>query len=704
MVLITVMPRACFLFGILFFFSLNLDARVRVPALFSDHMVLQQNQQVPFWGWSDPNATITISCSWDNVIYKVLADHKAQWRILVKTPEAGGPYTISISERNTLVLHHVMIGEVWLCSGQSNMEWTASSGIENQDQAIQNSNQPLIRQIRIPRRVSDYPQEDIDAEWEVCSPETMPGFSAVAYFFALELKERLNIPVGIIHASWGGSAAEAWTPKNIMETDPEFASWKEIFPENYPWPYLPASTFNAMIYPLVPYRIAGALWYQGESNTGNALVYRRLFPAMINGWRQAWNYNFPFYYVQIAPFQYGRPLQGSLVQEAQLKTLSLSPGTGMAVTTDIGNVQDIHPRNKREVGKRLALWALANNYGQTLECSGPLYKSMKVEGQKVIVSFDHAESGLYIKGEKPDLYRIAGEDRRFVEAKVEIDGNQLILSSEQVPEPVAARYAFTNTAEGNLYNHDSLPASPFRTDDWPVVYSNILINSVYDSTSQGFLVSLEGENADKIVYSLNGTEPGLQSQVYTGPFLVKQRTRVLAKSVSGDLLSENVSSREILMHKAAYRSVAYNNPPSEKYPGQDPLSLVNGQKANLNAIGDKEWIGWEGNDLDVVLDLGEATRVRRIETGFLQNQNAWIFLPNQVEISVSSNGRTYNEILKQTEEIRNDRNPLYKVYAADLNNTIRYVRVVARNIGACPPWHPGSGSKAFIFADEISVE
>lgn len=704
MVLITVMPRSSFLFIALLFFSLTLSARVRVPALFSDHMVLQQKQQVPFWGWSEPNATITISCSWDNEIYKVLADHNAQWKVLVKTPEAGGPYTISISERNTLVLHHVMIGEVWLCSGQSNMEWTPGAGIDNKDQEIQNGNHPLIRQIRIPKRVSDYPQEDIDAQWEVCSPETMPGFSAVAYFFARELTEKLNIPVGIIHASWGGSAAEAWTPKNIIEADPEFSAWREVFPENYQWPYLPASTYNAMIYPLAPYQIAGALWYQGESNTSNALVYRRLFPAMINAWRQAWNYDFPFYFVQIAPFQYGRPLQGSLVQEAQLKTLSLSPGTGMVVTTDIGNVQDIHPRNKLDVGKRLALWALAKNYGQAIECSGPLYKSMKVEDHQVIVSFDHAESGLFMKGGKADLYRIAGENRQFVEASVEIDGNQLILSSELVPEPAAVRYAFGNTAEGNLYNNDSLPASPFRTDDWPVVYSNIMIKSVYDSASQGFMVSLEGENADKIVYSLNGTEPGLNSTLYTGPFLIKQRTQVLAKSISDDLLSENVTAREILMHKAAYHTISFINPPSEKYPGHDNLTLVNGQKANLNNIGDKEWLGWEGNNLEVVLDLGEATRVRRIEAGFLQNQNAWIFLPGQVEMSVSSNGKSYNEILKQTEEIKNDRNPLYKVYAADLNNTIRYVRIVARNIGTCPPWHPGSGSKAWIFADEISVE
>ena len=681
-----------------------LTARLRLPALFSDHMVLQQNQNVVFWGWSDPNATITISCSWETDVHRVNADNKAHWKTLVKTPAAGGPFTISISERNTIILHHVMVGEVWLCSGQSNMEWTASSGIDNKSEEIENSNNPLIHHIRIPKGSSDYPQENVDASWEVCSPQSMPHFSAVAYFFAKELTERLKIPVGIIHSSWGGSAAEAWTPKNLIESDPEFSKWKEVFPENYQWPYLPGTTYNAMIYPLAPYRIAGVLWYQGESNTSNALVYRRLFPAMISSWRETWGYEFPFYFVQIAPYNYGRPLQGSLVQEAQLKTLDALDNTGMVVTTDIGNIEDIHPKNKQDVGKRLALWALGKNFNQSLTYSGPLYKSMTIDNNKVIITFNHSGEGLIIKGDKPELYKIAGENRQFVEAQVEIDGDKLILSHENVPEPIAARYAFSNVSEGNLFNKEGLPASPFRTDDWPIVYSNVMIKSVYDPASQGFLVTMEGENADQIVYNLDGSEPGIQSNKYTGPFLVKQKTQITAKAITQDLLSENTSAKEVLMHKATYRPISYLSSFSSKYGGSGNHTLINGQRGNVNAVNDKEWLGWEGNDMEVVLDLGENTRTKKIELSFLQNQNAWVFLPKQVEIHVSSNGKQYNEIFKHEEPLKNDRVNLDRILTANLNQNVRYVRVVARNQGVCPPWHPGAGSKSWLFADEIIVE
>jgi len=682
----------------------SLSARVRLPALFSDHMVLQQSQNVVFWGWSDPNAIITISCSWENEVHQVNADNRAHWKTLVKTPTAGGPYTISISERNTIVLHHVMIGEVWLCSGQSNMEWTPTSGIDNKEQEIENSNNPLIHHIRIPKGSSDHPQENVDATWEVCSPESMPHFSAVAYFFAKELTERLKVPVGIIHSSWGGSAAEAWTPKNLIEADPEFSKWREVFPENYQWPYLPGTTYNAMIYPLAPFRIAGVLWYQGESNTSNALVYRRLFPAMIGSWREAWGYEFPFYFVQIAPFNYGRPLQGSLVQEAQLKTLEVSNNTGIVVTTDIGNVQDIHPKNKQDVGKRLALWALGKNYNQSLIYSGPLYKSMNKENNKIIVEFNHTGEGLMLKGNKPDLYKIAGENRQFVEAHVEIEGDKLVFSNENIPDPVAVRYAFTNIAEGNLYNKEGLPASPFRTDDWPIIYNNVMIKSVYDPVSQGFLVTMVGENTDLIVYNLDGTEPGLQSNKYTGPFLVKQKTQITAKAITQQLLSENTSSKEVLMNKATYRPISYITPYSTKYGGSGTYTLINGQRGNINSVNDKEWLGWEGNDMEVVLDLGENTRVKKIEVSFLQNQNAWVFLPKQVEIFVSSNGKQYTEVFNHEEPLKNDRTAYDRILSASINQNVRYVRIVARNQGVCPPWHPGAGSKSWLFADEIIVE
>lgn len=679
-------------------------AKVRLPALFADHMVLQQNQEVPFWGWSEPNAAITISCSWETEVRHIMATNQARWKTTIKTPSAGGPYTVSISERNTIVLHHVMIGEVWLCSGQSNMEWTPGSGIDNKEEEIRNSNHPLIHQIRIPKVASDYPQEDVVATWEVCSPETMPRFSAVAYFFARELTERLKVPVGIIHTSWGGSAAEAWTPKNIIEADPEYSKWREIYPEDYQWPYLPGTTYNAMIHPLVPFKIAGVLWYQGESNTGNALVYRRLFPDMITSWRKTWGYDFPFYFVQIAPYNYGKPLQGALVQEAQRRTLNVLPNTGMAVTTDIGNVQDIHPKNKLDVGKRLAYWALAKNYNTTIEYSGPLFKKMIKEDNKIKILFDHMDGGLEIRGNKPDLYKIAGDNRQFIEAKVEIENDGIVFSNELIPDPIAVRYAFSNTAEGNLYNKAGLPASPFRTDDWPILYNVVTIKSVYDPLQKGFMVSMEGNPSDQIVYTLDGHEPGLQSKVYTGPILVTQKTNVTAKALSQNQLSENTISKEVLIHKATYRPISLATPASSKYSGIGPYTLINGQRGNPNNINDPEWQGWEGNDLEVILDLGENLKTRKITIGFLQNQNAWIFWPKQVLMSVSTNGKNYNEIYNESTTTTNDRINQIKNHTANLNSNIRFVKIKALNVGTCPPWHTGAGSKAWLFADEILVE
>ncbi len=690
--------------SLLFGSFLTSYATVRVPALFADHMVLQQNQEVPFWGWADPNATISISCSWENEIYKITADNKARWMTKIKTPTAGGPYTISITERNTIILHHVMIGEVWLCSGQSNMEWTANSGIINKEAEIAQSNQPLIHHIRIPKSSSDYPQEDVVAKWEVCSPETMPRFSSVAYFFAKELTERLHIPVGIIHASWGGSAAEAWTPKIVIDADPEYSKWREVFPEDYQWPYLPGTTYNAMIHPLAPFSVAGALWYQGESNTSNAFVYRRLFPDMITSWRKAWGSEFPFYFVQIAPYNYGRPLQGALVQEAQRRTLNVVPNTGIVVTTDIGNVKDIHPQNKQDVGKRLAYWALAKNYNTPIPYSGPLFKQMIKDGQKIKVLFDHIEGGLEIRSIKPELYKIAGDNRQFIDAQVEIEPDGLVFSSELIQDPIAVRYAFSNTAEGNLYNKAGLPASPFRTDDWPILYNAVAIKSIYDPLQQGFMVSMEGSRDDQIVYTLDGVEPGLESKVYSGPFLVKQKTNIYAKAVSQNQLSEQTAAKEVLIHKATYRPIQYLSTFSTKYSGQGPYTLINGQRGNVNNSNDPEWQGWDGNDMEVILDLGEIQKTRKITVGFFQNQSSWIFLPKQVMISMSTNGRNFNEIYNQTLPLTNDLVNKSVQHTVIVNNTTRYIKIKAFNVGTCPPWHPGSGSKAWLFADEVLVE
>jgi Fn3 associated/F5/8 type C domain len=314
------------------------------------------------------------------------------------------------------------------------------------------------------------------------------------------------------------------------------------------------------------------------------------------------------------------------------------------------------------------------------------------------------DGGLEIKSIKPELYKIAGDNRQFIEAHVEIEADGLVFSSDLIQDPIAVRYAFSNTAEGNLYNKAGLPASPFRTDDWPILYNSVAIKSIYDPLQQGFMVSMEGSGDDQIVYTLDGVEPGLESKLYSGPFLVKQKTNIHAKAVSQNQLSEQTATKEVLIHKATYRPIQYLSSVSTKYGGQGLYTLLNGQRGNVNNSNDPEWQGWDGTDMEVILDLGENQKTRKITVGFLQNQNSWIFLPTQVMISMSSNGRNYNEIYNQTMTLTND--PVNKSvqYAANVNNATRYIKIKAINVGTCPPWHPGSGSKAWLFADEVLVE
>ena len=443
-------------------------ANVSLPAIFGDHMVLQQNAEVTIWGWAKPNEEVKVRGSWDQQEVKTVANNLAQWQLKLKTPAAGGPYSITIQGYNTLVLEDVLMGEVWLCSGQSNMEWSAAAGIENGEQAIREADHPEIRFFSVAHKTADAPQLDLEGEWKVSTPESMANFSAVAYFFGKELQQNLNIPVGLINSSWGGTPAEVWTPAYAIAEKKEVAEAAAKLQEVQWGPIAPGKAWNAMVAPLVPFKIAGALWYQGESNTPFPEVYAELLPTMIESWRKEWQDDFPFYFVQIAPYRYGRPYEGVLLREAQRKSLRVA-GTGMVVISDIGNIEDIHPRNKIEVGKRLANLALNRTYGkEELPASGPLFREMKVEGRKVRLFFDFAESGLLSKGKELTDFEIAGEDQQFVPAKARIDGNTIVLQARSVKKPVAVRFAWSNTAEPNLFNKEGLPASSFRTDDWPI--------------------------------------------------------------------------------------------------------------------------------------------------------------------------------------------------------------------------------------------
>lgn len=624
-------------------------ADIKLPAVVGDQMVLQQKTSVSVWGWADPGEKVTVKGSWQWFAASTKADGSGKWAVKIKTPKAGGPYDLTIKGNNTIKLKDIMMGEVWVCSGQSNMQWPLSRA-NNAEAEIAAADHPDIRLFTVARHVSATPLDDCKGTWQKCSPKTVAGFSAVGYFFGRKLNKDLNIPIGLISTNWGGTPAESWTNAKTLLKMPDFADkvkrfsdteaiekaqqqyekdllkWQEdiknidpgmtekwFMPElddsawktvelpslfenteignfdgmvwyrkkidipaemagkemavslgaiddrdvtffngkkigamnawnanrNYKIPgalvkagqntiairahdtsgaggfsgtaeqmflqagdkkialagswlykkstdqrsiprkpastveinsHTPSSLYNGMIHPIIQFGIRGAIWYQGESNASRAYQYRELFPAMINCWREDWGRgDFPFYFVQIAPYANQNPE----IREAQFMTYRSVPNTGMAVTMDIGNPRDIHPRNKQDVGKRLALWALAKDYGKKkITYSGPLYKSFKIEGDKVRLFFDFVGGGLLAKDGPLTDFTIAGEDKKFVDAKAVIDGDTIVVSSDKVKNPVSARFGWTNTAEPNLFNKANLPASPFRTDDWPGITIN----------------------------------------------------------------------------------------------------------------------------------------------------------------------------------------------------------------------------------------
>jgi sialate O-acetylesterase len=448
--------------------SFSAIANVRLPAIIGSHMVLQQNSKVTIWGWAEPGEKVKLKADWDTTTYTATGSFAAKWSIQLQTPAAGGPYNISIDGNNNIVLEDVMIGEVWVCSGQSNMEMNVGWGLPYGDEVAKATN-TKIRFFHIPRTTAEYPQEDVKAKWVVCNPEDMKNFSAAGYFFGKNLQEKLNAPVGLINASWGGTPAEVWTPKEFVEDDAVLKKAAAQLRPSQWWPVNAGATYNAMIYPLTNYSIAGAIWYQGESNVGTASTYTQLFTTMIDSWRKAWQKELPFYFVQIAPYAgYGDSSASAFLREAQTKTLALS-NTGMVLTSDlVDNINDIHPKMKREVGERLVNLALAETYGQqNIAYKIPMYKSMQVEKNKVRVSFTNAEKGLVSKGPLAEFY-IAGEDQKFVPATAKIEGSTIVVWSKDVAKPAAVRFGFRNAAMLNLYNKEGVPVNLFRTDDWPV--------------------------------------------------------------------------------------------------------------------------------------------------------------------------------------------------------------------------------------------
>lgn len=441
--------------------------QVRLPNVLSSNMVLQRDATLTLWGWSAPSEKVTITTSWNGQSVSATATRDAKWQVSIKTPGAGGPYSITFSASNTIKLENVMIGEVWLLSGQSNMEWSANNNNKQAQDEAPNANNPNIRFFHIPKSTADFPQDDVAATWKTSNPEDMKRFSAIGYFFGKQLQQELNIPIGLINASWGGTAAETWIPKERVLGDIQFNEAARTLNETPWWPVTPGAAYNAMIAPVTNFRIAGTLWYQGESNTGQPFLYTRLFTTLINSWREARQDVFPFYFVQIAPFTYGQPLQGAYLREAQTNSTFL-PKTGMTVISDlVDNIKDIHPQLKKEVAERLARRALAEVYGKNVGAyQSPLYESMAVEAGKIRIRFSDAPNGLISKGGEPTEFTIAGDDRVFYKAVAKIEGSTVIVSAPEVKNPVAVRFGFTNEAMPNLFSKEGLPVNLFRTDTW----------------------------------------------------------------------------------------------------------------------------------------------------------------------------------------------------------------------------------------------
>ncbi len=487
-------------------------ADISLSPLFSDHMVLQRNQSNRVWGWGEPAEKATLHIGDQSKPIVVASD--GRWEVYLEPLATGGPYTLRIEGEQVVEIKDVLVGEVWLCSGQSNMEWNIRNS-RDPDLEANSAHYPMIRHITVPRYASETPLERFNGKWEVCNPESIGEFSAVGYHFGRRLHQTIGVPIGLIDNSWGGSTAEAWTPLDVLESDeyykPLLARWdkqietydpdaarKKYNLEMEKWEtggqtgsrprapldprkshHRPANLYNGVLNPIIGYGMRGAIWYQGESNVDRAYQYRELFPLMIQSWRDAWGQgDFPFYYVQLAGFMSRRhepkESEWAELREAQSKTQGRLPNLGQAIAIDAGEANNIHPKDKQTIANRLARWALANDYGIDVAYQSPTFRSMEIVGNSVILSFDNAEKGLFVHDfHEIHGFAIAGENRDFIWANAEIiEKNKIRLWARRVPNPVAARYGWANNPVANVRSKERLPLAPFRTDDWPGLTSD----------------------------------------------------------------------------------------------------------------------------------------------------------------------------------------------------------------------------------------
>ena len=461
--------------------ALMAHAEVRMPKIFGDNMVLQQLADCNFWGTADANKVVKVRTSWDGKTYKTQADGQGKWQLQVKTPQAGGPYTISLSDGKELKLNNILVGEVWICAGQSNMEMPMKGfkqqPVEGTTEELMQCHDKKLRLFTVKRNAQLNPVDDVTGAWNEANAESVRQFSATAYYYGKSLRKALEVPVGLIVTSWGGSACEAWMNKDWVKSD-----WLKAFPKLHtPWneadvkkyeQRCPSALYNGMLHPLIGYTMKGAIWYQGEDNCNRSATYADQMQTMVEGWRKEWKQgNFPFYYCQIAPYDYSLinwHYHSALLREQQAEAEKRIPNCRMAVLMDAGLEYGIHPRKKRQAGERLALLSLANTYGVKGLPEFATYKDVVFQGDTAVVSFDRSKEWVYFNnGPHSDNFEIAGEDKVFHKAKAWFGRNKVYVKSDEVKQPVAVRYGFCDWVEGDLF-HDGLPVSSFRTDNWEV--------------------------------------------------------------------------------------------------------------------------------------------------------------------------------------------------------------------------------------------
>ncbi|NWJ52488.1 MAG: sialate O-acetylesterase [Bacteroidetes bacterium] len=450
---------------------------IKLPAILSDNMVLQQQSNVNLWGWAEPNSKITVKPSWSKKNNSTVADANGKWELAVKTPVAGGPYDITISDGKPVKLSNVLIGEVWICSGQSNM-YQPMKGYHNGWFTDETTDAINLAKPSTPIRIANVEltynreiQQDCKVKWVVNCPETVANAPSVAYFFAQYINKALDVPVGIIHTSWGGSSISAWMSKELLQNQFPEVDLKILetngdmdYPQNKP-----TVVYNAMLSPLRNFTAKGFLWYQGEANIRTPEQYEKMQIAMMNSWRRDFsNLEMPFYYVQLAPFKNDKIPEFSYgyFYEAQANILAKTKYSGMVVTVDVGNEKIVHPPKKKIVGERLAYWALAQTYGFKIQYRSPSFKTMSITGNKVQLEFNEADLGLHSSESSATGFELAGEDHQFYPAEAIFSGKLIELNSAKVDRPVAVRYCFRNGQIGHIYNNYGLPLIPFRTDSW----------------------------------------------------------------------------------------------------------------------------------------------------------------------------------------------------------------------------------------------